>query len=94
LFWTVLYGTPIIWGLLALSCIITLKASWLVIVVIAIVMSSANVYGYTQCDKDAKRKWATSMATQSALGSFGSGATGLLGRAVSSGIGSLFTSRR
>lgn len=57
-------------------------------------MSGANVYGYTQCDKDAKRKWATTMATQTALGSFGSGATGLLGRAVSSGVGSFFTSRR
>jgi hypothetical protein len=85
-----LYGTPVVWGLLALSCIFTLKASWLVIVVIAIAMSGANVYGYTQCDKNAKRKWATSMAAQS----FGSGATGLLGKAVSSGIGSFFTSRR
>lgn len=72
----------------------TFKASWLVIVGIAIVMNVANVYGYTQCDKDAKRKWATSMATQSALGSLGSGATGLLGKAVSSGIGSLLSGRR
>jgi hypothetical protein len=52
------------------------------------------MYGYTQCDKDAKRKWATSMATQSALGTLSSGATGLLGRAVSSGIGSFFSGRR
>ncbi|ORE21576.1 DUF846-domain-containing protein [Rhizopus microsporus] len=94
LFWIVLYGTPVIWVLLALSCILTFKASWLVIVGIAIVMNVANVYGYTQCDKDAKRKWATSMATQSALGSLGSGATGLLGKAVSSGIGSLLSGRR
>ncbi|KAG0933419.1 hypothetical protein G6F30_010274 [Rhizopus arrhizus] len=87
LFWVVLYGTPIIWVLLALSCILTFKPSWLVIVAVAIVLSGANMYGYTQCDKDAKRKWATSMATQSALGTLSSGATGLLGRAVSSGIG-------
>jgi hypothetical protein len=73
---------------------ITLKASWLVIAVIAIAMSSANIYGYTQCDKDAKRKWTTIMASQSALGSLGSEVTGLLGKAVSSGIGSLFSSRR
>jgi 4-hydroxybenzoate polyprenyltransferase len=94
LFWTVLYGTPLIWGILAFSCIITLKVSWLIIVVIAISMSIANVYGYTQCDKDAKQKWATTMAAQSALGSLGSGATGLLSKAVSSGIGSLFSSRQ
>ncbi|KAG0976916.1 hypothetical protein G6F57_009730 [Rhizopus arrhizus] len=94
LFWVVLYGTPIIWVLLALSCILTFKPSWLVIVAVAIVLSGANMYGYTQCDKDAKRKWATSMATQSALGTLSSGATGLLGRAVSSGIGSFFSGRR
>lgn len=64
------------------------------IVAVAIVLSGANMYGYTQCDKDAKRKWATSMATQSALGTLSSGATGLLGRAVSSGIGSFFSGRR
>ncbi|KAI9271452.1 hypothetical protein BY458DRAFT_455889 [Sporodiniella umbellata] len=94
LFWTVLYATPAIWVLLAISCILTFKASWLVIVVVAIVMNVANMYGYTQCDKDAKRKWATSVATQSALGSLSSGATNLLGRAVSSGIGGFLSGRR
>lgn len=89
-----MYGTPFIWGLLALSCILTLKVSWLVIVVIAIALSGANVYGYSQCDKDAKRKWATTIAAQSALGSLRSGASGLLGKAVSSGLGSFFASRR
>lgn len=61
---------------------------------IAIALSGANVYGYSQCDKDAKRKWASTIAAQTALGSIGSGASGLLGKAVSSGIGSFFTSRR
>ncbi|KAI8377438.1 uncharacterized protein BYT42DRAFT_469762, partial [Radiomyces spectabilis] len=51
LFWWVLYATPVLWILLALTCIFTLKGSWLVIVVIAIILNVANVYGYTQCDK-------------------------------------------
>ncbi|KAI8993455.1 hypothetical protein BDB01DRAFT_691083, partial [Pilobolus umbonatus] len=51
LFWTVLYGTPIIWMFLAFVCLITWDFSWLVIVAIAIGMSGANVVGYTQCDK-------------------------------------------
>ncbi|EPB84960.1 hypothetical protein HMPREF1544_08238 [Mucor circinelloides 1006PhL] len=95
LFWAVLYGTPLIWGIFAFSCILTMKVSWLFIVVIAIVMNAANVYGFSQCDKDAKRRWTTNLVTQSALGSLGSGATGLMSRAVSSRIArNLFSSRR
>ncbi|KAI7870560.1 FAM18B, partial [Spinellus fusiger] len=94
LFWFVLYTTPVLWILLALTALFTLKASWLVIVVVAVVLNVANVYGYTQCDKDAKKKWATGMATHTALGSLGSSATGLIGKAVTSGLGSVFGSRR
>lgn len=95
LFWVVLYGTPLIWGIFAFSCILTMKVSWLFIVVIAIAMNAANVYGFSQCDKDAKRRWTTNLVTQSALGSLGSGATGLMSKAVSSSIArSLFSSRR
>ncbi|KAI9249586.1 hypothetical protein EDC94DRAFT_683259 [Helicostylum pulchrum] len=93
LFWWMLYGTPALWALFALSCIFTLKFSWLIIVGVALALNLANVYGYSQCDKDAKKKWATGMATRSALGSLGSGASGLVGKAFSSGIGKVFSSR-
>ncbi|KAI9267964.1 hypothetical protein BDA99DRAFT_504502 [Phascolomyces articulosus] len=93
LFWTVLYATPILWVLFALTCIFTFKISWLVIVVVAVILNVANVYGYTQCDKDAKKKWASGIAAQTALGSFGSSATGFVGRAVGSGLGQFFGSR-
>lgn len=93
LFWWVLYATPILWILLALTCIFTLKISWLVIVVVAIILNVANVYGYTQCDKDAKKKWASGIAAQTALGSLGSTATGFVGKAVGSGLGQFFGSR-
>ncbi|KAI9288515.1 hypothetical protein BC943DRAFT_341819 [Umbelopsis sp. AD052] len=49
LFWTVLYATPVLWILLAFTCIFTFKFAWLVIVVVAIILNLANVYGYTQC---------------------------------------------
>ncbi|KAL9538106.1 hypothetical protein MBANPS3_011192 [Mucor bainieri] len=94
LFWMVLYGTPLVWGVFAFSCILTMKVSWLFIVAIAIAMNVANVYGFSQCDKDAKRRWTTHIVAQSALGSLGSGASGFVGRAVTSSIGSLFSSRR
>ncbi|KAI9026457.1 hypothetical protein CLU79DRAFT_741832 [Phycomyces nitens] len=93
LFWSVLYATPVLWVLLAFTALITVKASWLVIVAVALILNVANVYGYTQCDKDAKRKWATGMAAQSALGSLGSGASGFIGKAVTSGLGNFFGSR-
>ncbi|ORY95816.1 hypothetical protein BCR43DRAFT_459733 [Syncephalastrum racemosum] len=93
LFWWVLYATPVLWILLALTCIFTLKISWLVIVVVAIILNVANVYGYTQCDKDAKKKWASGIAAQTALGSLGSTATGFVGKAVGSGLGQFFGSR-
>ncbi|CAO3646327.1 unnamed protein product [Mucor fragilis] len=93
LFWVVLYGTPLVWGVLAFSCILTMKVSWLFIVAIAITMNAANVYGFSQCDKDAKRRWTTHLVAQSALGSLGSGATGFMGRAVTSSIAGLFSSR-
>ncbi|KAG0166590.1 Golgi apparatus membrane protein TVP23 A, partial [Apophysomyces sp. BC1034] len=76
LFWTVLYATPVLWILLALACLIGFNPSWLVIVAVALILNMANVIGYTQCDKDAKRKWAGT-AAQSALGSLGGSATGL-----------------
>ncbi|ORX62672.1 DUF846-domain-containing protein [Hesseltinella vesiculosa] len=90
LFWTVLYGTPVLWILFALSCIFTFKFTWLVIVVVAIVLNMANVVGYTQCDKDAKRKWASNMTAQAAFGSL-TGSAGLVGKAVSSGLGKFFS---
>ncbi|CAO3579201.1 unnamed protein product [Absidia cylindrospora] len=93
LFWSVLYGTPVLWILFALSCIFTFKATWLVIVVVAIILNMANVVGYTQCDKDAKRKWATGMAAQSAFGSLTGGA-GFVGKAVSSGLGKFMSASR
>ncbi|CAO0795937.1 unnamed protein product [Mucor circinelloides] len=93
LFWWTLYGTPALWALFAFSCIITLKFSWLIIVGVALALNMANVYGYTQCDKDAKKRWATGMATRSALGSLSSGASGLVGKAFTSGIGKVFGSR-
>lgn len=88
-----LYGTPALWGLFAFSSFITMKPSWLVIVAVALALNMANVYGYSQCDKEAKKKWATGMATRSALGSLGSGASGLVGKAFTSGIGKVFNSR-
>lgn len=56
LFWIGLYGTPILWVCLLITGIMLLKFQWLVIVVIALLLSGANIYGYTKCNADAKNK--------------------------------------
>lgn len=56
LFWIGLYGTPVLWVGLLITGIMLLKFQWLVIVVIALLLSGANIYGYTKCNADAKVK--------------------------------------
>ncbi|CAN0573452.1 unnamed protein product, partial [Ectocarpus sp. 12 AP-2014] len=56
LFWIGLYGTPVLWVCLLVTGIMLLKFQWLVIVVIALLLSGANIYGYTKCNADSKVK--------------------------------------
>ncbi|ORY81875.1 hypothetical protein BCR37DRAFT_22575 [Protomyces lactucae-debilis] len=67
-FWGVLYGTPVIWFGLAFIAIIKFEFVWLTLVVIAMILSGANAMAYTRCDKDAKKKWANSIASQASSG--------------------------
>jgi hypothetical protein len=45
----------------------------------------ANVVGYTQCDKDAKKKWAASFATRAATSN-----PSMVGKLFSAGLGRFF----
>jgi Eukaryotic protein of unknown function (DUF846) len=53
IFWWTLYATPILWLVLGIVCILKFNMSYLVIVVIAVLLSGANIVGYYKCDKDA-----------------------------------------
>lgn len=55
-FWTALYVTPVIWGLFAIGALFSLNFKWLLVVLSALSLSSANLIGYYKCDKDAKSK--------------------------------------
>lgn len=68
-----------IWIILGFFVIIK---PWILIVAVAITLNTANVIGYTQCDKDAKRKWASGFAARAATAN-----SGLVGRLFSAGIG-------
>jgi hypothetical protein len=54
-FWTALYSTPVIWFVFGLGTL-TGSFQYLIIVVVALSMSGANVIGYWKCQKDAGRK--------------------------------------
>ncbi|CAN8068033.1 unnamed protein product [Agarophyton chilense] len=53
IFWWTLYISPIIWALLGIICVLKFNVSYLLIVVIALTLSSANIVGYYKCNKDA-----------------------------------------
>ncbi|OSX80508.1 hypothetical protein BU14_0051s0027 [Porphyra umbilicalis] len=53
IFWWSLYLTPIVWVLLGVVCVLKFNLSYLLLVVVALVLSSANIVGYYKCSKDA-----------------------------------------
>jgi hypothetical protein len=57
IFWTVLYATPVVWSALMVIGILKFNLGWLIVVVTAIALSSANVYGYYKCSSDQKAKF-------------------------------------
>ncbi|VEU43494.1 unnamed protein product [Pseudo-nitzschia multistriata] len=61
-FWTVLYATPVVWSALMVIGILKFNLGWLIIVVTALSLSAANVYGYYKCSTDQKAKFQQMMA--------------------------------
>lgn len=53
-FWGALYSTPLVWMIFAFSALTS--PQWLLVVISALVLSSANVVGYWRCQKDAKNQ--------------------------------------
>ncbi|KAG9289165.1 hypothetical protein G9A89_022474 [Geosiphon pyriformis] len=82
IFWISLYVTFVLWAICGFLSLIRFDTKWLLIVAVALTLNFANVLGYTQCDKDAKRKWATGFASQN---------VGWVGKLFSSGVGRVFS---
>lgn len=72
-FWLGLYGTPVVWTLLLVVAVLKLNVQWALIVVIALLLSAANIIGYTKCKKDAKQKM-HSLMSRGALGALSTSA--------------------
>ncbi|KAK9239275.1 hypothetical protein V1525DRAFT_398339 [Lipomyces kononenkoae] len=80
-FWTVLYSTPVIWGLLALLAILKFELIWLSLVIIAVILSATNAMAFTRCDRFGKANGiANSMLARSSRGLMQRFAGGLISR--------------
>ncbi|GJP56567.1 hypothetical protein CLOM_g15623 [Closterium sp. NIES-68] len=55
-FWWTLYATPAVWLGFGLIQLIRLSFDYLLIVIVAVVLGAANIYGYTKCRRDAKKQ--------------------------------------
>lgn len=49
IFWTGLIMAPVFWSLMILVCLFRLNVQWLMIVILAFVLSFSNLYGYLRC---------------------------------------------
>lgn len=70
IFWVSMYVSVATWALLGFLALLKLNFEWLLVVVIALVLSSANLVGYYRCDKDAKANMSArvnSLAAQGAM---------------------------
>ena len=56
IFWAVLYATPILWILLGIIAFLKLNVDYLLLVVIAVLLSGANLVGYFKCSKAAQNQ--------------------------------------
>jgi len=56
LFWGALYITPGVWVLLAIGCVLQFSFSWLMVCLMAFIMTTTNLVGYHKCQKDANKK--------------------------------------
>ncbi|XP_033187106.1 putative Golgi apparatus membrane protein-like protein CG5021 isoform X3 [Bombus vancouverensis nearcticus] len=49
IFWLALILCPLLWSMFFVAALFSLKFKWLLLVCIAIVLNSANLYGYVKC---------------------------------------------
>ena len=54
-FWTTVYLTPVVWLLMGIL-FTSFQIKWLLVVIVALVLSGANFVGYWKCQKDASTK--------------------------------------
>lgn len=64
-FWITLYAYPLVWILLGVVCIVSMRLQWLMIIGFALVLSISNLVGYFKCQRDATSKLSEWIVKQS-----------------------------
>ncbi|KIM67141.1 hypothetical protein SCLCIDRAFT_14259 [Scleroderma citrinum Foug A] len=60
--WIAIYAFPLCWLLLFVISIVRFNLSFIPIVILALVFNITNAVGFTYADRDAKKRWANSVA--------------------------------
>jgi hypothetical protein len=71
----------------AIVAILTFKLSYLVLVLIALSLNSANLAGYTKCEKEAKKKNQVVTGSNVVSGLFDNAMGGFMSKALTSRLG-------
>ncbi|KAG2062038.1 Golgi apparatus membrane protein TVP23 [Suillus hirtellus] len=90
MFWTALYVFPALWLLLFVVSFLRFSLSFIPIVALALVFNLTNAVGFTYADRDAKQRWANSIASSG--WNMGMGGIGgqILSGAMKNSVGRLF----
>jgi len=90
MFWVALYSFPFLWLALLIVSILKLSASFIPIVMLALVFNITNAVGFTYADRDAKQRWASNLASSGwGMGIGGIGGQ-VLGGIVKNSVGRVF----
>ncbi|KAJ8596550.1 Golgi apparatus membrane protein TVP23 [Rhizopogon salebrosus TDB-379] len=90
MFWIALYVFPVLWLLLFVVSILRFNLSFVPIVALALVFNITNAVGFTYADRDAKQRWANSLASSGWNMGMGSIGGQILGGAMKNSFGKLF----
>ncbi|KAF9229496.1 Golgi apparatus membrane protein TVP23 [Gyrodon lividus] len=90
MFWIALYTFPAFWLLLFVVSIVRFNLVFVPIVILALVFNITNAVGFTYADRDAKQRWANSVANSGwsmGMGGFGGQ---ILTSAMKNSVGRIF----
>lgn len=68
IFWTVLYATPFLWSFFFVTALTRWHFGWMITVIMALILSGSNVYGYWKCSSDQKAKFTRMMTKGAEMG--------------------------
>ncbi|GIY27036.1 golgi apparatus membrane protein TVP23 homolog B [Caerostris darwini] len=63
IFWLALVITPVIWFLLLFVSFFRLNVKWFVVVIIALILNGANLYGYLRCKMKGTDKFSSAISS-------------------------------